>query len=582
MNNTGSITVTSTGGTVEISDVNASSWSSQTREASALAKAHGIFATGGDVSNTGSITVTAVGGTASIQGETVSGSAAEADAYAYGIYASGDVYNSGTITVTATGGTATADDASAEACAYGIYLSNDANVTNTGVIRTSGDEAYELYVASGTTTLVDTYTMTLDGDDPNVGSIYVADGATIALNDADLSVAGFVGETLWDTEYQIFDANGVVDGNFAEVSALNPNTSVTYYDQNSVDSSDDTVSLSYTPGASEAAASAAVSQHLVTRSIDVVNRHLTNTVLQSLFTGGTSGLLADAGPTGRSVGLANSDKSSTGGLFVEPYYSTMDHDANPMGYDADLWGFAAGYERQMDNTLVGLHVGYGQADVDYTGTGYSANSEDQDILTAGVNGLTRWHEWTLRYGLAGYYGSHDYTGRTGVSLDETEEGETDSYGLVGTLMAGHVFRRGTHVLLPEVGLRWLWGHRQRYTTEASDSAWDTTYSAMNDHDLYAEASLNWLCGFMRGDMHVTPAASIGVRHLLTDADSSVTQSLAGTAPVTVESQRDRTALTLAGSVTLTKLPHSLSLAYDGEYSPDTERHSLWLRYAWQF
>ena len=41
-------------------------------------------------------------------------------------------------------------------------------------------------------------------------------------------------------------------------------------------------------------------------------------------------------------------------------------------------------------------------------------------------------------------------------------------------------------------------------------------------------------------------------------------------------------MTLAGSVALTKTSRTVSLAYDGEYSPDARRHSLWLRFGWQF
>jgi hypothetical protein len=105
---------------------------------------------------------------------------------------------------------------------------------------------------------------------------------------------------------------------------------------------------------------------------------------------------------------------------------------------------------------------------------------------------------------------------------------------------------------------------------------------MNDHDLQAEASLRWLSGFMHGDTHVTPSASIGIRHLLTDAESTVRQSVPGTAPVLVKSDRERTAMTLSGSVVMKKAQHTVSLAYDGEYSSDTQRHSFWLRYGWQF
>lgn len=605
INNTGDLTVIARGGTAD--SYHAGSIEVFSEMASATAGAIGIRS-GGDANNAGTLAVTALGGTASAN------ELADASASACGVYASGGAQNSGTIDVNALGGTASAPagnaragarayglrangdvantgnitaTASAEtgstACAYGIYMDGAGLLTNTGILRASADEAYELYVAAGTTTLAETYNVTLDGD-PNDASIFVADNATLAVNNATLTVTDITGETHWDTPYHLFetDPNGTVTGHFSDVAAVNPDATAVYDTQNTSSAADDTVSLTYSPEASETTESAMVEKALVSQSIDVVHRHMTNSLLQGLFSIGTSGLLVDAGPTARSMALADSDTASANSIFVEPYYSKMEHDAKPLGYDARLWGFAAGCERQMDNTLIALHVGYGQADVDYTGTDYSANSEDQDIVTAGIGGLTRLNDWTLRYGLTGFYGSHDYEGMTGLGLTDTEESETESYGLMASAMAGYIFQQGSHVLLPEIGLNWLWGHRKGYTSEASDPDWDTTYSAMNDHDLQAQASLNWLCGFMHKDIHVMPAASIGIRHLLTDGESTVQQSVPGTAPVSVKSERDRTAMTLSGSVMLTKTRHSLSLAYDGEYSPDTDCHSVWLRYGWQF
>lgn len=602
VSNTGAVTVTATGGTAEAGN-----------DARADADALGIVSWEDAVTNAGNVTVVATGGTAT-------GDTAHARAWARGIGADAAISNSGAISVTAAGGTATgSDDADASAWAYGlyshapddtvssvtnsgditviataeegsssyaygIYLSGNRMLTNTGTIRTSADTAYELYVASdATATLVDTYNVTLDGD-PSDASIYVGDGATLALNDATLTVAYANRETMWETEYRLFevDANGVVDGVFGDVQAVNPNTTAIYNDQNSADSADDTVSMAYTPVASSILGSTMVENQLVSQTNYVVNNHMTTTLLQGILSPVTSPQLADAGPVSSSIALAHSGSNPAPRVYVEPYYTRMGHDANPAGFDARLWGFAVGYERQMDNTLIGLHMGYGQADIDYTGAGYSANSEEQDVLTGGFVGLTRWDEWTLRYGLTGFYGSHDYQGLTGLTLDEREKSSTHSYGTVATVMGGYIIRRGHHVLLPEAGLNWLWAHRKRYTTEATDPAWDTTYSAMNDHDLQAEASVRWLSGFMFKDIHVTPSASIGIRHLLTDGESTVLQSVPGAAPVSVKSERDRTAMTLAGSVVLTKARHSLSVAYDGEYSPDTDRHSVWLRYGWQF
>ncbi|MEN6425084.1 MAG: hypothetical protein ABFE13_06965 [Phycisphaerales bacterium] len=594
VNNTAPVVLVAMGGTADAQD-----------SAGAYAYARGLVAYG-DVNNTGTISVAATGGTADANGTT------DAYATAYGIHARGDVNNAGPITAVAAGGTATGDDADGTATAYGIYaqgnVSNTAaitvvgdtedgftshvygiymdatgNLTNTGVIRTEGDDTYEVYVASGTTTLVDTYNVTLDGD-PAQASFFIADGATLALNDATLTVAEVQGDTRWYTQYRLFaiDSNGVVAGNFAGIEAVNPDVNAVYYTHATADTVDDTVALEYGPRASENIASAAVEKQLVSQATDVVNYHMTSTLLQNILSPNTSNLLADAGSTAESFALAQAAPKKAAGVFFEPYYSRIDKEANPLGYDAGLWGFCLGYEQYVGDSLLGLHLGVGQSDIDYAGVGYSANSEDQDVVTGGFSGLTRWDPWTLRYGLTAFHGSHDYKGLTGLSLDEHETASYNSYGTSATLMAGHIFRKGSHIWLPEAGLNWLWAHRERYTTKATDPSWDTTYSAMNDHDLQAEAAIRWLGSFTHDEIHVAPSASVGIRHLLTDAETSARQSVTDASPVDVKSERDRTAMTLSGSVTLTRTPHALSLAYDGEYSPDTQRHNVWLRYSWLF
>jgi hypothetical protein len=475
----------------------------------AAARAIGILANNNDVTNSGDISVTAQAGAAGI------GDMADADAYGIAV-ATANVNNSGDITVTAAAG-------DGFGCrSYGILFAGEGTLTNVGVIRATGDTAYELYMEGGSAlTLIDTYNVALDGD-PDQGSIYVGDAATLALNGATLTVSAVSGETLWDTEYRLFETagTGVVDGNFAEVRAVNPNTTAHYYDQNSVDSADDAVSLAYTPVAAPTLASAAVEKQAIAQAVDVVNHHMTTVLLQNILFAPSSGLLASAGSTAESLALVEGASGKSVGVFVEPYYSRLDKDADPLGYDARLWGFSAGYERYLGDTLLGLHLGYGQSDIDYTGAGYRGNSEDQDVVTGGLSGLTRWDPWVLHYGLTGFYGSHDYQGLTGLALDERETASYDSYGMAATLMAGHIFRWDSHVLLPEAGLNWLWVHRQRYTTEATDPSWDATYPALDDHDLYAAASVRWLSSFLHDDVRVTPSAAVGIRHLLTDTEAS--------------------------------------------------------------
>lgn len=558
IDNAGAITVTATGGhMVEGND-----------EASTSVSAFGLRSE--TVHNTGAVIVTAAGPTAG--GLDV----IDTEVFACGV-AGASVDNSGDVAATAT------TDAGSDTYAVAIDLYGDGTLTNTGILRAFADAAYELRAGYGTTTLVSAYNVTLDGD-PEDASIYVADSATLALNNATLTVTDVPGETLWDTPYRLFevDPDGSVTGHFGDVEAINPDATTVYYAQGTANAADDRVALTYDPEASENLESANVEKQIITQTIEVIHHHMTSTLLQNILSPNTSNLLADAGSTAESFALAQAAPRKAAGVFFEPYYSRIEKEANPLGYDAGLWGFCVGYEQYVGDSLLGLHLGVGQSDIDYAGVGYSANSEDQDVVTGGFGGLTRWDPWTLRYGLTAFHGSHDYKGLTGLSLDEHETASFNSYGTSATLMAGHIFRQGAHIWLPEAGLNWLWAHRERYTTRATDASWDTTYSAMNDHDLQAEAAIRWLGSFTHDEIHVAPSASVGIRHLLTDAEASARQSVTDASPVDVKSERERTAMTLSGSVTLTKTPHALSLAYDGEYSPDTQRHNVWLRYSWLF
>ncbi|MCX5644467.1 MAG: hypothetical protein NTZ17_07250 [Phycisphaerae bacterium] len=588
VNNTGAITVIATGGTAN---------------ANANADAYGIAAPR-FVNNTGDVTVTATGGMASadVDADRNDDEDARVNAKAYGIYYShadfdgdfdGDVHpgvnNTGNLTVTAVAGKGF------ESRAYGIYMDGSGEVTNTGTIRVSADRAYQLYVNSGTTTLVRTFNVLLDGD-PEKPPIGVADNATLALNNATLTVAADSKKTLWGRQYELFELKGEdgrVEGRFDEAKALNPNTSVLYNDQDTFNSADDTVALAYAPVAATPLASGVVERQMMGQAVDTVNQHMTSLLLQNLVSPPTFGLLADegsthqsflvdAGSTDSSLSVAGTAARKSPGLFVEPYYSWLDKDADPLGFKSRLWGFSLGYAQYVGNSLLGLHAGYGEANIDYTGTGFNSNSEEQKVVSGGFTGLTVWDPWTLRYGLDGFYGNHDYEGLTGLSLEERETASYNSYGTAATLMAGHIFRSGSHVFLPEAGLNWLWVDREPYTTDGTNPHWNTTYSGVNENDLLAAAAIRWLTTFTRDETSISPSVAVGVRHLLTDDVVSVLQSVNGVNPVVVESERDRTALTLSGALTLARTPHVLSLAYDGEFSSEAKQHSVWLRYGWSF
>jgi hypothetical protein len=558
----------SNGGVINVTAVGGNAYDNNGR-ASAYADATGIL-NYGDVANTGGITVTATGGIVN----NIAGSTALARACGLYVYY-GDVTNRGDITVSAAAGTGFTSSA------YGIYLYGNGNLTNTGTLRASGDEAYELYIAAGTTTLIDAYNVTLDGD-PTRASIFIANGATLALNNANLTVTD-VEQTQWDTEYRLFEPNGtgLVSGSFGEVRAINPDADALYHTQGTSDAGDDTVSLTYAPQASEALASSAVEKQMVLHAADAIDHHMTSILLDSMLE--PDGWDSSSGDdSAGETTLTETPCQRASGAFVEPYYSHIEKDAHPLGYNAGLWGSSTGYTQCVGNSLLGLHLGYGRSNIDYTGDGYNANSEDQDVVTTGFGGLTRFSPWALRYGVTSFYGWHDYSGLTGLSLNERETASYDSYGGTAAVGLGRTFRRGKHVFFPEIGANWLWAHRQEYTTEATNSGWDTTYSVMDDHDLVGEASLYWQSRFMYRKLRITPSASLGIRQLLTDGEADAWQSIPGTNRVQVECEQDETAITLAGGLVLRRLWITMTLAYDGEFSSDVQRHDVWMRFKWQF
>jgi hypothetical protein len=203
-------------------------------------------------------------------------------------------------------------------------------------------------------------------------------------------------------------------------------------------------------------------------------------------------------------------------------------------------------------------------------------------VTGGFSGMTRWRPWLVRYGFSGFHGWHDYSGVTGLGLTERESASYDSYGGTGLVMVGRTFKHKKHVFLPEIGANWLWVHREGYTTEATDPAWDTTYSTLNDHDVWAQAALHWQSLYRCRKMQIAPSASIGIHQLLTDGETEIWQSVPGADRVRVEDEMDETAVSLATAVVLRGRFAALTLAYDGEYSSDIEQHNFWVKFRLRF
>lgn len=604
-------TVTNTGAISAVARGGISNGAISSEDGVAYADVWGIYAREGIV-NRGDIQVEATGGTATAD-------SAEPYALAVGLQSSGDIVNSGGITVNATYGNGTGTDpfstelgdAHAGACGIlslggnvdnsghivvsaaapdglgtatgGIFLIGGGTLTNTGIIQVSGDRAYEAGIMSGSARLEGVYNMTLDGD-PTIGSLYIHDGATLILNDATLRVTSLPDVTAMDTEYRIFateEGTGEVSGAFGGVLAANPGLAAVYHDQATPDSLDDTVSLTYRPLSSPRLEAVNFVRQAVTLSADLVGQRLVTGFMQSRLVAGTPKRYAQAhmvvSDAGHQAGIA-----PVGGLFFTPYYANIEKNTEPAGYDADLVGFVTGLERRARGHLYGFHLGFGHADLDFTGRGYSDNREDQELLSGGIHLMGGRGNWTWRGQMTGFYGWHDYDGLTGAALEISEKADYDSYGVRTTIMGGHRFNHGAQMLLPEVGVEYLWLHSESVTTDAANSLWDSHGSSVDEHQLSALASLRWLARLQANSVEITPSLAAGLRLLLTDDELDAAQSVAGSAPVTVRSDQDEVTGSLSASVRFQKERLAAEIAYGGEFGDDTTMHAAWLRFRYLF
>ncbi len=526
-----------------------------------------------DITNTGNITVTTTGGNAALFSDTsVSAGLASLTDNKYSTFYT-KINNTGPIIVTSS------YQGSYRPPAQGILFTGNGDLTNTGIIRVDNEKGYEVSVMTCHVTLVDTYNVTLDGD-PEQASFYIS-GGTLNLNNALLTVTDIEGETEWNTEYRLFKTwHGSVAGGFSAVrQPLNPSARAIYNDQGTPDSADDTVALAYRPAASTTIGAINALQNATLSSVNISNNHVAALLLQDALDAAQPVRVAAAETVVSDVGGGLFTGPSTSSAYFEPYYSWLDSDTSPLGYDGNIGGFVTGYDQRFGNNLLGFHLGYGRADIDFSGTGFDASSEDQDVFTLGVDAAGRRGDWTLRFSSTAFHGSHDYHGLSGISLNYRETADYDSYGACTSLMAGRLFRFGNQVLLPEVGLNHIWTHRESYTSRVKGArSWNTRYGSFDDHEVQAEAKLRWQGNFTMGEQRVIPSLAAGAKHFLSNTETSAHQSVSGSAPVRVETDRDETAVTLSASLALVQNNMlNLTLAYDGEYTSDTRLDTVWLR-----
>jgi len=135
---------------------------------------------------------------------------------------------------------------------------------------------------------------------------------------------------------------------------------------------------------------------------------------------------------------------------------------------------------------------------------------------------------------------------------------------------------GSHNIIPELGLQYVWQHRDPFTTDNLDSA-DVTYGVMDNHELYGTARLKWTKKFTTGGgWSITPLIGAGVTQLLTDGEISNTMRLGNETQLVVD-QDENTTFTPEANITVVKNNYYATAGYTGGFGGTTKNNLFWLQ-----
>jgi hypothetical protein len=538
-----------------------------------------LYAATGSLLNSGSIKAFAVvasdplearaaavsgyGGTLANSGAMVAGSTGEASGF--DLFGDGSVTNTGEIRVAGADGT------------YGIYLRGGTwDVANPGLIQgyvagdvldestwtitngfrtlRVGQDALSVPAAA---TLTDDFQIIFNGDPDAVDyviPIFVAEGSTLNLNSQNL-IATPGSDVVLNKNYRVIENEGTVIGEFGGLIAGNAAVSTIWSGADNGENA--AVLFGYEP-------EAPVTPEVAVTMADTATDQLRQFAMRNALRGTE---VAPEGPT----------------AIVRPWAGNLNRSKKDgVGYNAGMAGVLAGVEVPVNSDLVvGGHAVAGGARVDYTGTGYSSNSEDQAMFGLGAHGRYTPGDWYLDGMLTTYMVNHDYEGRTGFDLEFDEEDEYESYGIEGSLVGGHKFRHENITAMPFAGLGYSWLNTPGHETETATGTWQTKYGTLDEHNVSAIIGARVSAEYEALDGTLTPSLGLRYEHSLTDNDIRIHQSLQG-ASANVEGERADGSVILDAGLVYGRGPMALEVGGSIEKNDDYDAQSGFIGVRWTF
>jgi len=444
--------------------------------------------------------------------------------------------NTGNILVSVDGAGSTVDQVA------GIYINNSSDVTlsNPGTVWLSVPDGAAnvrtLWVENSTATLDESFSLVFGapGIDPSHDDtanldkrpIYVGDGSTLDLNDADLITRVDSRNLRFNTPYYLIQNEGTVENEFGGLVKgwTNPELTANWVGENNGENA--AVKFNYVPG---------------TRSRAVAMGYPAASIVSSTFaqtvTGFSPGggsplyfltekkderiLLASAAATPATLISPAYDK----GIFLMPVYTRVE--ADDLGFDADAYGFALGVGGELRKDLAAtLYGGYSRVDLDFDVTG--PREEEQDIFVGGLS-LTYAPKPVFAKFLANFHrADHDYEGRTGDSYELYEKADYDSWGLDLELTGGYLFGNKKFSVVPEIGLGYTYYEADDFHTEvAANPGWNRRYDTDSVDFAKGILGLHGVARFNGGQSKSMLYGSVRLEQAFGDNDVSVISCLQG-------------------------------------------------------
>ncbi|MBU1001620.1 MAG: autotransporter domain-containing protein [Proteobacteria bacterium] len=274
--------------------------------------------------------------------------------------------------------------------------------------------------------------------------------------------------------------------------------------------------------------------------------------------------------------LAPREQQPVWGVYLQPVHNSSTRDGSDSGgegYESNMVGLEAGIDRQFGNWVLGVMVGGGAADIDFTGSDFVKNdTEDQTFYTMGLYAGYRYGDWSFANTLSLTCADHEYVRNAG--LGQTAKADYESWLTANQLLAVYNWHPAEFwTVAPRAGLNLISLHREGFGESGAANA--VSYDDLDK--IFAEASLGLRIErkFSCQGALISPYVGAGFVHSLGDTDITVDQHLdAASTSAQVTTATDSSRVSSELGVTLARNDASLTLGYAGEYGEDTKSHSL--------